>query len=133
MLSEHERISIKDQLSAQLKLFRSCTQSYIGRVNHQPTRNPYEGIETKFFGPFDSEKRFDEWCLLRVNKASDRAHWKKKLAEMRETSPSKFVLTHGDLYPRNILVEDGKITGIVDWEHSGFYPEYVEYALAKFV
>lgn len=45
-------------------------------------------------------------------------------------SPSKFVLTHGDLFPRNILVEDGKITGIVDWGRGGFFPGYVEYFLA---
>lgn len=28
--------------------------------------------------------------------------------------------------------DDGaKITGILDWENSGFFPEYVEYALAR--
>lgn len=37
--------------------------------------------------------------------------------------------THADLDPRNILVDpkDGKITGIVDWEFGGWYPEYWEY------
>ncbi|CAG8285396.1 unnamed protein product [Penicillium nalgiovense] len=37
------------------------------------------------------------------------------------------VFTHGDLNPRNILAENGKITGIVDWENAGFFPEYWEY------
>jgi aminoglycoside phosphotransferase (APT) family kinase protein len=37
------------------------------------------------------------------------------------------VLTHCDLAPRNILVQDGKIQGLVDWEDSGWYPEYWEY------
>ncbi|KAI0899541.1 hypothetical protein F4806DRAFT_505856 [Annulohypoxylon nitens] len=45
----------------------------------------------------------------------------------------KIVFTHADLNPRNILVDqtiqsDGSIgwsvTGIVDWEFAGFYPEY---------
>lgn len=36
----------------------------------------------------------------------------------------RVVFTHGDLTPRNILIQDGKITGIVDWEESGWYPEY---------
>jgi aminoglycoside phosphotransferase len=45
-------------------------------------------------------------------------------------SSGRFVLTHGDLTPRNILVQDDVITGIVDWEYSGFYPEYAEYAFA---
>ncbi|KAI1971592.1 hypothetical protein LOZ53_004459 [Ophidiomyces ophidiicola] len=41
------------------------------------------------------------------------------------------VFTHGDLRPDNITVEandDGQfqITGLLDWEYSGFYPEYYE-------
>ncbi|KAH6847688.1 kinase-like domain-containing protein [Chaetomium sp. MPI-CAGE-AT-0009] len=37
--------------------------------------------------------------------------------------------THADLGPHNILVDpkDGRITGIVDWEFGGWYPEYWEY------
>ena len=27
-------------------------------------------------------------------------------------------------------MQDGKITGIVDWERGGFFPEYAEYAFA---
>lgn len=46
---------------------------------------------------------------------------------------SKFVLTHGDLAARNIMVHECKITGIADWEYSGFFPEYMEYALATVV
>ncbi|KAJ5413185.1 hypothetical protein N7465_005490 [Penicillium sp. CMV-2018d] len=41
--------------------------------------------------------------------------------------PHAVVFTHGDLNPRNILAENGKITGIVDWENAGFFPEYWEY------
>ena len=45
--------------------------------------------------------------------------------------PAEIVFTHGDLRPANILVkltEDGRyiISGIVDWEDSGFYPDYHE-------
>ncbi|KAF8515552.1 hypothetical protein JB92DRAFT_2717294, partial [Gautieria morchelliformis] len=35
--------------------------------------------------------------------------------------------SHGDLLPRNIIVDGSTITAIVDWESAGFYPEYVEY------
>lgn len=46
-------------------------------------------------------------------------------------SPPQCVFTHGDFYPRNIIVdqaEDGswQVVGIVDWENSGFYPAYWE-------
>ncbi|RKP35941.1 kinase-like domain-containing protein, partial [Dimargaris cristalligena] len=37
-------------------------------------------------------------------------------------------LTHGELLPSNIMVDPDtcQITGILDWEFSGFYPEYWE-------
>ena len=41
--------------------------------------------------------------------------------------PRAIVFTHGDLNPRNILAENSRITGIVDWENAGFFPEYWEY------
>lgn len=51
------------------------------------------------------------------------------------------VFTHADLNPRNILVDrasrpDGTVgwcvTGIVDWENSGYYPEYWDFTKAMF-
>ncbi|KNG91455.1 hypothetical protein ANOM_000047 [Aspergillus nomiae NRRL 13137] len=46
--------------------------------------------------------------------------------------PHEIVFTHGDLNPRNILAENGKITGIVDWENAGWFPEYWEYTKAHY-
>jgi aminoglycoside phosphotransferase (APT) family kinase protein len=39
----------------------------------------------------------------------------------------RIVLAHGDLHQDNILVKDGKITGLIDWEQAGWYPEYWDY------
>ena len=38
------------------------------------------------------------------------------------------VFTHGDLTPRNIMVKDDHITGVIDWENAGWFPDYWEYA-----
>lgn len=43
----------------------------------------------------------------------------------------KVVFTHGDLRPDNITVDMDDcnkwvVTGLLDWEYSGFYPEYCE-------
>ena len=42
------------------------------------------------------------------------------------------VLTHNDMAPRNIMVHDGLLSGIIDWEYAGFYPVYYEYYRLKY-
>lgn len=49
----------------------------------------------------------------------------------RPLQSSKCVFTHGDVHPLNIMVERSNsgeyhISGLVDWERSGFYPEDFE-------
>lgn len=44
--------------------------------------------------------------------------------------PPKF--THCDLNPCNILARKGKVVGLIDWEFSGWYPDYWEYTSAWF-
>lgn len=42
---------------------------------------------------------------------------------------SQSVFTHCDIAPQNIMVDqNGQITGIIDWERAGWYPDYWEYA-----
>ncbi|KAK6814614.1 hypothetical protein RU639_009420 [Aspergillus parasiticus] len=44
----------------------------------------------------------------------------------------EFVFSHGDILPRNILVDDqGKVTALVDWEFAGYFPIYWEYSRAS--
>ncbi|UNI18717.1 hypothetical protein JDV02_004970 [Purpureocillium takamizusanense] len=78
------------------------------------------------FGPFVSEDGFN--ALLRHPDDLGR-------------EGHKAVFTHADLNFRNILIderrnEDGTmgwhVTGIVDWETAGFYPEYWEYTKMLF-
>ncbi|PGH15016.1 hypothetical protein AJ79_02698 [Helicocarpus griseus UAMH5409] len=38
--------------------------------------------------------------------------------------------THSDLSLSNLFVERGRLTGIIDWEHAGYKPEYWEYTRA---
>jgi aminoglycoside phosphotransferase (APT) family kinase protein len=38
-----------------------------------------------------------------------------------------YTFTHGDLTNVNIMVENGSITGIIDWEMAGYYPVWWEY------
>lgn len=77
-------------------------------------------------GPFADEAAFSQ-LLRNPDDPSRRGH--------------SILFTHADLNMRNILVDqvtqpDGakvwKVTGIVDWESAGFYPEYWEYTRALF-
>jgi hypothetical protein len=50
---------------------------------------------------------------------------------LQAPSTPKIVFTHGDLRKENITVQmiDGNrciVTGLLDWEYSGFYPDYYE-------
>lgn len=39
------------------------------------------------------------------------------------------VFTHMDIAPRNTMVDEGdKVTGLLDWEYAGLYPDYWVYA-----
>lgn len=40
------------------------------------------------------------------------------------------VFTHGDIAARNIIVRDGHIVALLDWEFAGWCPEYWEYVFA---
>ena len=134
-LSDEERKSIVAQLREQINKMRACTQSYIGRLNNRSTCNVYEPVPVvgEVCGPFIDEEHFDRWCLDRVPDGLfglTRKKWARWLEKERQRPLRKFVLTHGDLSPSNIIVDGGVVTGIVDWERSGFWPEYAEYAFA---
>jgi aminoglycoside phosphotransferase len=37
------------------------------------------------------------------------------------------VFTHNDLFPRNIMVDGSRVTGVIDWESAGWFPAHWEY------
>jgi len=82
------------------------------------------GYESK--GPFSTEEGmyeniFERWINL-FPKPDSYIQFTRRLYQ--DTSGNHILFTHGDLNPRNILVEEGHVSGIIDWEQSGWYPEY---------
>ena len=79
------------------------------------------------WGPFDTVTEFHTY--LRRGRPIE--HWGREPDVVRVHSHPegtyKLKFTHADLAPRNIRVKDGHITGILDWEFSGWYPEYWDY------
>lgn len=75
--------------------------------------------ETEFNQSLTSDLLLDEDARQRIAKSHSVEH--------------DIVFTHADLNLRNILVDDtGRISGIVDWECAGWYPEYWEYSKMHF-
>ncbi|KAK6951382.1 hypothetical protein Daesc_007917 [Daldinia eschscholtzii] len=130
VLSEKDMERIANQLKdyvAQLRDIPRSTQCSMAICNTlgEACRDP-RICSSNPVGPFADEASFSQ--MLRFSdEPARRGH--------------KIVFTHADLNPRNILVgripqPDGSIgwsvTGIVDWETAGYYPEYWEYTKAMF-
>ncbi|GKZ23420.1 hypothetical protein AbraCBS73388_009787 [Aspergillus brasiliensis] len=75
---------------------------------------------------FQSEAEFNKYLTDPFGEDTRRR------AAISHDIPHAIYFTHGDLNPRNILVENGRISGIVDWENAGWFPEYWEYTKAHY-
>lgn len=87
-------------------------------------------------GPFSTEAEFNGWLLSRlvhhpesVGKDHAGSFFVETLkSAMRENH--KWRLTHGDMGPHNVLVDENdnvRITAVLGWGSAGWYPEYWEY------
>lgn len=99
---------------------------HIGSTDYTPIHD--EHVHSLPCGPFDSIA--DVHKAIRGGPDGPTGHDELDMMISTQDSRSYQVkFTHGDLAFRNILYEHGKITGIVDWESSGWYPDYWEYPM----
>lgn len=56
--------------------------------------------------------------------------WIENFTSRYPKKPAQYVLTHGDLNTGNIMIHDGHVSGIIDWEHAGYFPDWWEHATA---
>ena len=150
-LTQNERDDIAQLIKIEVDKLRALPEpGYLGSVGRKACSHGMfwssNDIEPEFTplmsGPFDSEAAFNDGLL-------------RKLATMPDMAPSylrflkglfsrafrghKTVFTHGDLQPKNVMVQrvEGKDGGsgsftisLIDWETSGWYPEYWEYCMS---
>ena len=76
-------------------------------------------------GPFSSEAAFNDF-LLDISQVSHRTEGFADVISRLRSTKHMVYFTHADLGPTNILVNNGRLSGIVDWEMAGWYPEYWE-------
>lgn len=77
------------------------------------------------FGPFPSIAAFHKFV------GSGPEHLR-QFTEKAYSKPHRICFTHGDLHLHNILTQGGKITGLLDWECAGWWPEYWDYTIAMY-
>jgi serine/threonine protein kinase len=122
-LSYSERKQLTKDLKSALSQLR-----YI--PNHTPYRfgNSHGGplfdyrFPSGICGPFHQVAEFNSFLVHKhvLNETRD------KVAAVHARM-YRSVFTHADLNPSNILIDHGRLSGIVDWECAGFYPEYWEF------
>ncbi|KAF8910403.1 kinase-like domain-containing protein [Gymnopilus junonius] len=131
-LSMEEKHSIASQLREILNQMSTLKTSKLGSVSGGPYRTLFAVPEWLHpTQPFSSTFEFRDFYHNLLRKCTmPFDHVDKIMAALPTDSEIRF--THGDLLPKNIMVEvDGpnsKITGIIDWANSGFYPAFWEYA-----
>lgn len=139
-LSEGSRQKVFDQLKRMLRELRaleppsgtgveSCTGGSL-RDSRIPRSCPR-------FGPFKTIQEFHLWLRedLQPSKVEGRENdqdWQdiRDMAAKQDGPWPPPVFTHSDLNPFNILVRGDQVVGIIDWELSGWYPNYWEYTSA---
>ena len=96
-------------------------ESFIGSIGCQPCADTIfrSGKESKW--PFKNVDEMHNNILQRYNNQLEHGPiWTEYTRGIyRENAGQGIVFTHGDLSPRNILVESSRISGIIDWEQAG--------------
>ncbi|CAJ2508393.1 Uu.00g134190.m01.CDS01 [Anthostomella pinea] len=107
----------------------------VANVNGGPFCDPR--LPSKmFWGPFASVREFHQALIepVKIDKhptdLPDLPDDIPELLDFYRQHHEKVVFTHGDLSSLNIVVRGDKVTGIIDWETSGWFPSYWEHSCA---
>lgn len=129
-LSESERISVADQVVQVRKQLRSnFTSSTMQSVDQGPCYPGLLFLDMDPCGPFHSDQElWDALAKCYSNLPPDVF----QNVKSRFPKSEPFVLTHSDLNLGNIMIRDGQVVGILDWEYAAYLPIWYEYISASF-
>lgn len=132
-LSSEEKKSVLQEFKGYLEVMRGWPNPWGGNriCSLIGTAIRSVRVPNHVAGPFESEEEFNEY-LIRPSWSggfsSDAAyHDALSLAKGMDKMAHRIVFAHGDLKPHNILVDEGRITGFLDWESAGWYPDYWDF------
>ncbi|PYI06759.1 kinase-like protein [Aspergillus sclerotiicarbonarius CBS 121057] len=130
-LKPKEREKIAKQTASYLSQLRDIQNDKIQGVSGRPIFSnllfPYKKANDPFppHGPFASDDALWADMGVGIKKTFPASMYEDLRRVMPPAKPYTF--THCDLASDNIMVQDGKVTGILDWEYSGYYPVWWEY------
>jgi hypothetical protein len=136
--SPQEKKGYADQVIAAIREMRQYTAPHPQRADGSPLWDNIIGQCKVLKACKEIGKTTDDWFnnldaelrhgLSRQYGTKDPAVIDAKLQELKNNFPqgSPYVFTHADLNTGNIIVNNGKIQAIIDWELSGYYPAWVE-------
>jgi len=141
-LNTQDRLDVSLQIRSILLDLRSLeSPGYLGSADRRPCEDGvFYDPESPYpiSGPFSSEDEFYAAIISRFER-SEPAAFVRLLRNLSEKMPRhKIVFTHGDLQPKNILLQKTQEAGdgckykvfLIDWEISGWYPAYWEFCNA---
>lgn len=124
-MSYPERHQLADDLGAAMSAYRKIpnkSKFLVASASGGRLQDPR--ASSNGCGPYQSEAQFNKQiargCIEDLAREFPQAHSQEHL----------IAFTHADLFPSNILVDAGRLSGIVDWQFAGFYPAYWEYTKA---
>lgn len=122
-MSHEGKRCIAEQMRSILQQLRGLKGDYIGAVNRGPAVDARKS--TRIGGPFDSEHDFNKFLLDNMISSTPLLFFESLQQTMRKDH--ELLFSHGDLNLHNIIVRDGRIVALLDWECAGWYPEYWEF------
>lgn len=119
-----------------------CHPDGIGSIIKGPLHDRffrYEELLADTSGPFESVKAFNDYfqfATLPHIPMAERQFEDPYRHLLPDDCPIRFC--HGDMHFGNVMISDDpsqprKLTGIVDWEEAGWYPEYWDYCKMRLV
>lgn len=130
-LGSEDRESVINQLRGYMEQLRQFKGSFIGSVDGTWCNDQFFTEDLGQYGPYETEDDFNQG-IVRAMKKDHPYTYVDWICDVwvDVMTGHDIVLTHGDLDPRNILVQGSEVVAILDWEFAGYYPEYWEYCKA---
>lgn len=140
MPGEHADIALKDMAPHERSLLAVDFRRLVNQLQNiappepgkiscfggGPCRDPSDQFYGEVAGPFDDEDAFNKFLLGNI----PASFYENSILSTTHKIKHRICFTHNDLTGRNVLVKDGRVSAILDWEGAGWFPEHWDYLIS---